>query len=451
MSEVSRTEEQTHSGVTSTEQVESAGTRMEEHPVEKTAPSSWPAPPPEEAYHGLAGDIVRAIEPHSEADPAGLLVQFLVGFGNLLGRGPHFLAEADLHFTNLFAVLVGATSKGRKGSSWGHVRRILEAVDPVWASERIQTGLSSGEGLIWAVRDPIEKVEPLREKRKVTSYQNVIVDSGIKDKRLLVMEPELSSTLGVMRREGNILSPVIRSAWDSGELRILTKNSPAQATGAHISIVSHITRDELRRRLDKTDMGNGFANRFLWICVRRSRLLPEGGNLSEASVRPLVERLKEVIGFARGTGEMHRDDQAREDWIKVYTSLSEGRPGLRGAITSRAEAQVMRLACLFALLDRSEMIRRVHLRAALALWEYADASAAFIFGDLLGDPAADHLLRVLRGQPGGLTLTQIHGVFGRNRHATEIGRALGVLQEHGLARCIHEETGGRPAERWVAS
>jgi len=64
----------------------------------------------------LAGRFVRTVEPHSEADPVALLVQFLVAFGSAVGRGPHFVAEADHHGVNLNAVFVGETAKGRKGT-----------------------------------------------------------------------------------------------------------------------------------------------------------------------------------------------------------------------------------------------------------------------------------------------------------------------------------------------
>ena len=240
----------------------------------------WPEPPDKEAFYGLAGDFVRTIEPHSEADPVGLLGSFLVAFGNLVGRRAHAVAERDRHHTNLFVALVGETSKARKGSSWGQVRFGFETMDPEW-SERILSGLSTGEGLIWQVRDAVERDEPLRVKGKVTGRQQVMVDAGIEDKRLLVVESELASALKVISREGNTLSAVIRDAWDRGELRTLTKNSPARATGAHISILAHITREELRRYLQATEAANGFANRFLWLCVRRSKVLPEGGRLRE--------------------------------------------------------------------------------------------------------------------------------------------------------------------------
>ncbi len=107
----------------------------------------------EEAFYGLAGDFVKTVGPHTESDPAALLIQFLVSFGNIIEREAHFHIEADDHHTNLFTVIVGRTSKARKGTSWGHVRSLFREIDEDWGSNRIQSGLSSGEGLIWNVRD----------------------------------------------------------------------------------------------------------------------------------------------------------------------------------------------------------------------------------------------------------------------------------------------------------
>jgi hypothetical protein len=121
---------------------------------------SMPKTPPwpvlgEEAYFGLPGEIVRRIEPHTEADPVALFVNLLVAFGNAIGRGSYVQVNADRHHLNLYAALVGETAKGRKGMSWGPIRELMRAVDPEWADERVQNGLSSGEGLIYAVRDRV--------------------------------------------------------------------------------------------------------------------------------------------------------------------------------------------------------------------------------------------------------------------------------------------------------
>jgi hypothetical protein len=135
----------------------------------------------------------------------------------------------------------------------------------------------------------------------------------------------------------------------------------------------------------------------------------------------------------------------------VYGELSEGKAGLAGALLARAEAHVLRLALLYALLDQSAEIKAEHLLAALALWEYCDRSVRFIFGDTLGDPVADELLRLLRGCPAGLTRTEIRDYFQRNASAERLGRALGLLLQYGLARQEKQQSGGRPVERWYAA
>ena len=422
---------------------------------------AWPQPLSEEAFHGPAGKLVNTISPQTEADPAAILIQFLVAFGNLIGRGPHFLVDAVRHSLNLFAVLVGATAKSRKGTAWAHARSAVQDVAMIagddWAA-KLQTGLSSGEGLIWAVRDPTETKQPIRQKGggkygKVTGYQTVVEDHGVEDKRLPIVEPEFASTLKVAARDGNTLSPVLRLGWDGAPLQILTKNSPAKATDAHVSVIGHITQFELRRYLTATDQANGLANRFLWACVRRSKLLPDGGALAPKDLVDLIFEIAECHEFARTVEDMQRDNRARELWHQVYAELSGDRYGLRGAITARAEAQTMRLACLYALLDQSAEVREEHLKAALAVWRYCEESVRFIFGDALGHPIADQILTNLRQSPEGLSRTEINEVFKRNRSKTAIQQALGLLADRGLARFSKELTNGsgRRPERWFAT
>jgi hypothetical protein len=410
----------------------------------------WPDPPGEEAFHGLPGRIVRTIEPASEAAPAALLVQTLVAFGNAIGRAAHFIVESDRHHANEFAVIVGKTSKARKGTSWARINRLYREAEEQWAGERIQTGLSSGEGLIWAVRDPITKREKIKEKGQVR-YEEVESDPGIDDKRLLIVESEFAKVLKQTERQGNTLSTVLRLAWDGLDLGTLTKNSPARAEGAHVSLIGHITADELRRYLTVTETANGFGNRHLWICADRSKLLPEGGCVDGAAWDGLRAELVEALAFGRGVGEVTRDAEARVLWCEVYGLLSEGKPGLAGALLARAEAHVLRLAMVYALMDRSAVIQAPHLLAALALWDYAERSVYFVFGDCLGDPVADDLLRLLRGSPNGLTRTDMMHYFGRHQSSDRIGRALGLLLQHRLARPAQQATGGRPAERWFAA
>ena len=302
----------------------------------------------------LAGEIIRRIEPHTEADPIALLFQLVTAFGNLIGHDHYIVADGARHYLNLYGVLVGQSSKGRKGTSWNHIANLMERVDPEWQQNRISNGLSSGEGLIWAVRDPIEESKPIREKGRCTGEdETYIANHGEADKRLLVIESEFANVLKVMTREGNTLSPVIRLAWDCGDLKTMVKNSPAKATGAHISIVGHITRDELRRLLTQTESANGFANRFCWLAVKRSKCLPDGGAIDTVNFEDVVAELQSAVNFAKDFVEIRRDPEAKILWHEVYPRLSEAQPGMSGAVIGRAEAQVMRLSAIYALLDKS--------------------------------------------------------------------------------------------------
>ena len=106
---------------------------------------------------------------------------------------------------------------------------------------------------------------------------------------------------------------------------------------------------------------------------------------------------------------------ARTVWAKVYPVLSAGSDGLHGAVTARAEAQVVRLALVYALLDGAEHIDTPHLLAALAVWQYCDATARYVFGASTGDRIADEIMRRLQlAGDGGLTRTEIRDLFGRH-------------------------------------
>lgn len=415
-----------------------------------------PKPLGPDAFIGLAGDFVRAIEPHTEADPAAILIQFLGAVGSAVGRGAGFEVEADWHGTNLFVAIVGATASARKGSSWGQAKRLVEAADPEWR-QRIKTGLSSAEGLIWEVRDPIEEVRRPKRSEAVDSDANGFVtelaDLGIDDKRLLVIEPELASVLERMQREGNALSPLLRQAWDGGVLDALVKTSRATATGAHISLIGHITVEELRRKLSKTEAANGFANRFIWIYATRSKVLPFGGSPDSVDWQPMVNRLREALDYC-STGPLDLDASARRLWESVYPNLSAGRIGPVGAVTARAPSQVRRLAVIYALLepkpDGGAIVTAEHLRGALEVWRFADESARFVFGGGIASPIEDSILALLGSSQGGLIKTELHAAFSRHISAIDLDEALCRLEGRGLVRRVKRPTRGRPATAFVA-
>src|SRR5215471_11309083 len=170
------------------------------------ASEGWPKPANSAAYHGLAGEIIERIEPHTEADPDVMLSVFLIQFGNLIGRRPHILLSRQKHHANNYLGVIGS-SGARKGTSVEEVRNVFNQVDDFqWLGRCVrQGGLSSGEGLI--------------------SHFEPKDDGKIPDRRLLINESEFARVLKVMNREGNILSEVMRGFWENGSASIMTRKN----------------------------------------------------------------------------------------------------------------------------------------------------------------------------------------------------------------------------------
>ena len=396
-------------------------------------PAGWPAAPDPVVYHELPGEIVARIAPHTEADPIAILTQLLVAFGASVGRSAYFQVEATLHYPNEFMCLVGDSSRARKGSSWDHVRRLVIGADPT-LQPRVLTGLSSGEGVIWAVRDPNGP------------------DPGHSDQRLLVIEPEFACTLKASSREISTLSPTLRSAWDARPLAILTRTAPARASSAHIALIGHITQHELRRHTTTLELSNGYMNRVLLIACRRQRLLPKGGDPDPLHNTGLDRLLAAALKQARRTGQVHLDTHARELWHHAYCQLAtEPQDSVVAKITARAEAHVIRLALLYTLADGARQITTTHLTAALALQEYAARSAAWALTAATGDPLAEQIHATLSQHPRGLTRSQISQNLNHNQPAGQIDHALQNLHTTGRATPSQIPTGGRPAQLWTAT
>ncbi|MBI4306380.1 MAG: hypothetical protein HY678_08690 [Chloroflexi bacterium] len=166
-----------------------------------------------DAFYGVAGDFIRAVSPETEADPAALLLTLIVFFGNVVGRGTYFLVEATKHYTNEYAVIIGQSSKARKGVTTAQVSALCRKAGTGmpqferWLRERIHTGLSSAEGLILKVADADESEDDNPDPQDH-------VDREPADKRLMVDQSEFAGITKVIERAGNTLSPVLRDAWD---------------------------------------------------------------------------------------------------------------------------------------------------------------------------------------------------------------------------------------------
>ncbi len=401
----------------------------------------WPELLPE-ATPGLIGEIVELATCNTEIDPVAVLVSLLVRFGATLGPDVHVPVGEQLQPPRLFAVKVGATSRARKGTSEAPIRQLFDtadeslSIDPDWEPLRVVGGpLSSGEGVVYEVRDPPESDGDDGDKK-------ASCDSGVLDKRLLLIDPEFGGALRVLQREGNSLSAILRMAYDDGDIAPITKNNRIKATGAHICIVGHITQEELRTYLKKTEIWNGFANRILWVCVRRQGLVPIPSPMPKDDLKRVAKKLAKAIRFGRRQHEVNFSPSAKDAWVTAYAELTKDCSGIVGAVTSRMEAHARRLMLIYTLLDESLATESKHVNAALTFCDYCRESARHIFGDI--EPISDDekILEALRNK--AMTKTEISRLFNGHRSSPHLSDVLNRLLSQGLIEETKKKGDGPP-------
>jgi hypothetical protein len=269
----------------------------------------------------------------------------------------------------------------------------------------------------------------------------------------LCAEGEFGAALRAFQRQGNTLSQIIRSAWDGTNLGPLVKHNRTFASNPHICLMAHITRHELISLLGNSDIFNGFANRFIWMAVRRGPVTASPKPMADADVQAIAKELARVIAYAHsrdgGRAELVRSNSAEELWAHCYPELTQDRPGILGAVTDRMEAQVTRLSMVYAQLDGADLIEEKHLEAALTFGRYAVDSARHIFGGAEADPVAQRIIEALALGPK--TQNDIVGLFHGHLSKDKLGGVLGDLQSRDRIALTKQETGGRPRTVWSLS
>lgn len=341
-------------------------------------PPQQALPQPDEAmFHGVLGEIVKSVDPYTEASQPAVLIHLLAGCGAMIGRGPHMVAGFAKHPPSIWALVVGGTSLGAKGTADMTARTFLSAADDEFIAARLLPALSTGEGLIHQVRDP------------EMGDDGTVIDAGAPDKRLFVVLPEFRTVMAQAKRDSNTISPTLRLAWDSPWiLSVPNRNTPYKATAAHIIMIAHVTPGEFRARIDPAEIAGGLLNRYLIIYSRSSKDLPDEPVYPEDDLRAYGKRLREAINEARGLGEkrVQMTSAARELWKDSYSALknptgarSEDEEGIIASAVVRARPHVLRMALTYALLDQRQIVDREHMAAALALWRYSLDSARWLF------------------------------------------------------------------------
>jgi hypothetical protein len=422
----------------------------------------WPVPEGP-VFHGIVGEVARLATEKSEADPIAVAMTFLVMAGAYFGRTKYQpVGDAD-HHTRIYAALVGQSAYARKGTSlqgpkafWRACEKTLREIDgerPFPLGHPLKHGnmLSSGEGLLYPIRDPeeldISEEAGLADKERRERNK-------LKDKRLFVVEEELANIFKVMHREGNTLSEVLRRLYDGGDISPMTKREPIIVTEPHVTLIGHITRDELVLVMKPTEILNGLVNRFLWMLVRRSKSIAHPIPMDGADVARIGKELAKLVIAAHtinnGDGRVDFDQAGYDLWTAVYPEFAVERRGILDNILSRGAVIVRRLAMTYAMLDGYDLIKPEHIEAALALWRYSVDSVTIIFGQREADPRAQKLIDFLPedGSPVGREQI-ITECFGKNILKPDLDVVINALMQGNriYSKSVPPKGGrGRPAQ-----
>jgi hypothetical protein len=240
-------------------------------------------------------------------------------------------------------------------------------------------GLSSGEGLVHAIRD---------DRPYINDDGEEAILKGVDEKRMLINLSEFGGALAMMRRPGNSLSQVLRDSYDANPMEFSGKTSPESVAQHHIVLSASVTPAELAGLLfDGKDSAqqadNGLANRPVYCYVRRVKLVSRpvrSGGLESFAETVWANVLK--VYEALCPREIHRSSEIRftadgaAEWDAQYRHLDAMRGSTEKAakLHGRVTTNGRKLAAILALANGEHEVSAECVKAAVAWMTYASAT-----------------------------------------------------------------------------
>ena len=393
-----------------------------------------------EAFYGPVGEMCSLIAPNVPYDISAVLLQTLVACGSSLGPEPFLSEGAKRLHPNLFALIVGRTGGG-KGMSLAHVEHAMKSIAPTFWATRPITSASSGEGLLKTICDPVWGLDSKGEP--------VLRDAGSEDKRVLLIEEEAGSIF-IRVAQQEVLGKFLTTAWDSGRLMNVVKDSKMECATPHVSIIGHITPDELTDRVTSSHITSGFINRWTMALIRPtavddSLVAPE----DIVGLDDAILRIRDGLNEFRDSG-VHQfvlSDEA--DKLRRETSVwvrENEEPGAMAHLAVRFQSQTLKLTMVYAAVDGTHVISADHLRAARAVTAYSHRCARAFWGGVFLDDLTDDFMSLWRGIGyEAISLSDLSALFSRHLTASKREHMLRRLLRDGVIETSQVKGDGRPA------
>lgn len=334
----------------------------------------------EKALYGVLGEIARETTKENEANPFAVMANLIVMLGSIIGRKAYIEIIADKHYPIFFILHVGKASKGKKGTATSIAKTLYQSLkeEITFLPKRVDGGLSTGEGLVNLIHDGIKNNDPKKKEEWEVP--------PIEDKRLWIVESEFNNIFTQSQRNGNSLIDTLKISWDGIELAPLTKTNKIGVKNPHINIMGHITPSELINNLTSNNSSNGFASRFMIFYAERSKSTPRPKKIHEI-INKYKHKLVEIINYVEASDftkydqiEVTMNEEAGLLFDEYYYEI-EGQENSEkiDPMLGRRLATLLRLAMLFALTDKTNIINTNHIHAAKCWIDYWTSSIGYLF------------------------------------------------------------------------
>lgn len=334
----------------------------------------------EKALYGVLGEIARETTKESEANPFAVMANLIVMLGSIIGRKAYIKMDVDKHYPIFFILHVGKASKGKKGLATSITKTLYQKLEEeiTFLPKRISGGLSTGEGLVNLIHDGIKNNDP----KKKEEWE----EPPIEDKRLWIVESEFNNIFTQGQRNGNSLIDTLRILWDGIEIAPLTKTKKIGVKNPHINIMGHITPYELINNLTSNNSANGLASRFLIFYANRGKSvqIPKS---DDETINKSKNKLVEIINYVEASDftkydqiEVTMNEEAISLYKTYYDEIDEQEYSDKlDPMLGRRLATLLRLAMLFALTDKTNIINTDHIHAAKCWIDYWTSSIGYLF------------------------------------------------------------------------
>ena len=394
---------------------------------------------PEVCWRGLLKDYREALQGATEACNDFHYFSMLPILGTLLNRSVHTWYAGDL-YPNFFVVLVGESESTKKTTSMRFALNVYNKVKELSNAE-VVAGISSAEGLIRALGGFVSGGEDADEEETERDGTPSII-----------FLEEMASLLRKARQDSvTNLIPKLTELYDlPPEVRLPTRRRPLILRRPFVSMLCGTTPDWMESSLKEEEIMGGFSNRFIY-CVGTAGVplaFPLKPDLSRVTLG-----IAELAAYWRGKGatEIRWSDEARPVWADFYDGWRKSREGLSGvlaATTSRITSYAIKMAMLYAIMDKSEELLPEHLEAAVEFAKFCQWSASELFSFFplaqAGKVEAKVIGMLMKKNP--LPQREIHQRIGGRVTADMLARILSGLEAHQRIKLYTAEGGGK----WVS-